>query len=379
MEQTLEKPDATLPKPKKSAAVFGFILTVLVILISGAVVYLSRSSNQSNDETGDTNKIVSNNESAQKNQTSETENQRCFPVFPKKYLRLSEQNDAVTLMTANEKNEVMLTAYIFNKKFEELTLPMLLSETDYILLINHFNSGGLEAANGNLAASNYGEKQELKTATLQGYSYVADNSVYAATLSPITEDKELVGTGIHIVAHDNATFNKLLEIANGYTVSENAERYNSSGYILPKQQILQANYTDPEVPYTFNLPIRYERTVGNPELGQNNINYDSLSGERICVSYKERETDPCGFSTSGCTCCNTGCDIIDYAAYISRSGKVIMEPVLQKGQGSGSGARFVYSQDHPWLYYTATYYSKDNRTEGVLDLLHLLDSMERTY
>ncbi len=68
---------------------------------------------------------------------------------------------------------------------------------------------------------------------------------------------------------------------------------------------------------------------------------------------------------------------------MTHSGTLNVTELVQKGGGAvkNMGSRFVYdANDHPWLYYSASFSADKNElAKNVLDLLYMVESVERTY
>jgi len=296
--------------------------------------------------------------------------------IPERYIRLEDSSASAVLEAADPSNKyVGLIALLYSSK--PVTIPALLSDYDSILVINNYSDIGFSPIGSSFSPSFAGPGVNLEANVLMGTKYIDANGIIRATLIPNGNLPGLGHSGIQITARDSDTFTRLLIIAEKITISSYPDYYNLSETNLPRQIRKRANYTDPDHPYTYYLPNKY-RSQSSPQ-GYPNVYFASSNQDNICLSFKEDHNDPCGFSTSGCTCCNTGCELLDYVIYATRDGLIRIDPIIQKGKGQGTGTRFVYDAPHPWLYYTATYSSPINNPQGVLDLIYLLDSMDRNY
>jgi hypothetical protein len=299
----------------------------------------------------------------------------------KKYIDLGSAAGFTVFTSVNDKNEVDLKVYILAK--DEIEMPFLLSDYDHILLINHsFRTQNFSLVGDIFSERSYGSGEPFDSGNLKGTKHTDSGGKVRASLETFDDDGTLLGTGMQIVAKDEETFLGLIELAKNYSTSGSPKYGGHGGTVLPKIVHKTPNYKDPRLPYEYYVPNGYVSSE-SPFQGYPNVYFSNQQEELLCLSFKEDKNDPCSFSTSGCTCCNTGCKLIDFVSFASRDGRVYIEPILQKGQGEeqgeSAGARFIYNVPHPWLYYTAYYSSPKNTSEGVIDLIHLLDSMERSY
>lgn len=367
----MQNTDKNLPIDLKKSTLFYKFIALFIFLILVFLTFVISDHNQKNKKLMERNTATpSINSNISKPDINKAE-------IKTKYIEIENEN-AVTFTTINSSGEEILKAHLFNVKFEDITVPFLLSNYDHILVINNYGAMGFTAAGAEMSEGLYGKSETFNTNVLRGKKYVNQDGTYSASLKILSDDKALSDTGFQINAKDENTFFELIKIAESYNISNNANYHNNSENILPRLSKKSATYWDPEYPYSYYLPSNFT-PVKEPIEGYPNKYFESTEEETICLSYKEDRNDPCAFSTSGCTCCNTGCNILDYVVHSSRTGGIYIDPILQKGRGEGMGTRFVYDIPHPWLYYSAYYSSPTNSPEGVLELIYLLDSMERNY
>jgi hypothetical protein len=145
---------------------------------------------------------------------------------------------------------------------------------------------------------------------------------------------------------------------------------------VPRRILKEHTFTDPTGTYSLYTPQHYRQTTS--ESSPNALTLRS-GNNTMCIPLKGISRDPCGFSTSGCTCCNTGCGFFDNVLYVNQEGEFQIETVLDKGNGGGHPV-FVYEPENPWVVYTASYSSGDtDYKKGVIELMVSVDSIERTY
>jgi hypothetical protein len=376
-----QKPEPLNFKMLHIPVTFVFVTVVLIFIIRSDYFYCKKSlvecelrlaKNLSGRGTSNSKKVTIN--TSTKEETSKTS----YKEKDEKYLKLDQSLNFTKLVQVNYEGKPALTAYIFDDK--EIVLPALLSDYDHILEINRYADQGTSIGGITFSQVSFGESETYSTSKLKGYIYASADGKYRASLTPNLEDAGLLGTGYQVVASSKEKFDELLDIAENYEVSDYLGYYNHGGDMLPKIIKKQPNYTDVRLPYTYYVPAGHTRSE-SLNSGYPNVYFKNQKDEIICLSFKEDQNDPCLFSTSGCTCCNTGCVLVDYVTYASRDGIIQINPVLQKGAGlnASMGARFLYRSPHPWLYYTAYFSSPENNARGALDLIYLLDSMERNY
>jgi hypothetical protein len=292
---------------------------------------------------------------------------------PRKYFKLAIDNN--NTFNSGSDHDGYYTLYWLDDR--PLKVPTFLEGYNYILVFHGTHSQGVNYA-GLEPDSNLYENVNEESENLVGKRYVLKNS-YLAIMRP--KDQTFIDGGMHISATSLQRLKDLVKVADKYKISDYGGSDSVNNYLLTAFPRKKPNFTDPYQPYSFYLAPGFVRQTdeisqGHLPVARQHLTYKRQS-ESMCVSIKEPKTDPCSFSTSGCTCCNTGCGFLDFVVYADRAGQLHVSPLLTKGAGSSS-LRFVYEGAHPWLYYTATYSTEGvSNKNGVLDLIYFVDSMER--
>lgn len=287
-------------------------------------------------------------------------------------------------------NSEVLANYLYIPKDTDITVPSLLSDYEFILIAN---TGGTEYQSyslryGGLTPIKYREIETINTDNFEGKIF-ASNDGFWAELKPVKNNESYYAT-VYTHSVDLNKLKELVNIASKYEKVEYKPAYSETSFfneMMWKKYI--PNMTDPSGKYKYYLPKEYKEYKTGYIVGSYHYE-DVKSGADICIGLIGVENaDPCGFSTSGCTCCNTGCGLVDIAMFTASDGELYLEPILSKGTGTYTmGSRFIYdpmAYPNPWLYYTQSFSTGDGiKSElgdykKVLDLLHLIDSLERTY
>ena len=141
------------------------------------------------------------------------------------------------------------------------------------------------------------------------------------------------------------------------------------------------NYLDRSKLYRYFLPAGYFWYEEEGYTQQ--IRFENVGEGHICLALYGAGSEPCNFSTSGCTCCNTGCALVDIALFADIYGEPIVESVLVKGDSESGWIRFIYNSQvsrNPWISYSASFWSDEFKYKsGIRNFLNLVSSIERIY
>jgi hypothetical protein len=302
----------------------------------------------------------------------------------------------VTVKIPPDKNEEFTTFFIqdtltttktpvaahalYFPKNESIQVPSFLSDYSFFSVHNfHWSYQYYSLGKTSLSNTIYKKSEESETKNLKLVKYHSDNEHWATgEYKNNNLDEYELNAGF--LFHSD-TVEELDELITFADQNIEVKKYFSEDKWkeVPKRSFRLANYIENSGKYRFYFPQGYKLKTNS---SQNNIRLSNVNttGE-MCLSLKSISKEPCGFSTSGCTCCNTGCSLLDVAMFADPLGKIQLSGILDKGD---SGVvRFLYGEtfEHPWIYFTSSYacgptlYYK----KGLLDFLHLIESIERTY
>lgn len=294
---------------------------------------------------------------------------------PPTFLTLEElptEWEIFNVVNSKLRDEEQVDIFYFPPK-QNLKVPSLMSDYSFILIRNNV----LEEHS--FSESYYGILDSFASGELIGTLYndgrggVWLQAHFAK--APPQDPYERARVIVH--AESREAVKKLVESAGKIVVRE---FYTSSTFNeTPRREIFSPNTTDSSGKYRYYLPSGYIKQPKEP--GWNWSTWRDASGKIICITLIGLDSEPCQFSTSGCTCCNTGCELLDLVLYTTSAGYFKVSELLQKGTDQSMGPRFIYdATDHPWIYYSASFgAAKNEDAKGVLDLLYMVESIERTY
>ncbi len=283
---------------------------------------------------------------------------------------------------------------LYLSKDSKLVVPSLLSDYDFILFTsNHFSNQGYGLAGLKFTNNKFTPLDEVETQDYIYTTYSADDG-YWGTLNIkaenkiprkgmffheekiVPEDMVFYG-GVILHAKSKETLENFKDIATKNMAIIDGTYTTPTSSAIPDRILKPQNYTDSNGKYTLYLPESY-KFEKQDEYSSNELRLNAGT-KNMCIALKGISNEPCGFSTSGCTCCNTGCGFLDLVLYLSPNGDLEMETVLTKGP-DGNNARFVYSPNNRWILYSSSFSSDDvDYRDGVIELIIASDSVERTY
>ncbi len=284
--------------------------------------------------------------------------------------------------------------YLFIPKYEKnIMVPAFISDYDFILMANTTGTDYqyFLLEDGTLSDAFFKKMKKYSTNNLQGYIYEGQNGYWfkSDTLQSKHNKREVATIYVH--SKNEKQLSKLIKIASNYKEVKNGYYY-SAGYSelfnYVNRRKREPNETDPYNDYEYYLPEGYNYVLNDYEFVYEN---DDINA-KFCMELRRKEylDISCDFlSTSGCTCCNSGCGLVDIVLLSSRSGKLYLEPVLQKGNSenlSVSSIAFTYDSsiyDNPWLLYSQHIIiespKKLDEYKNVLDFVYMIDSLDRLY
>lgn len=249
---------------------------------------------------------------------------------------------------------------------QNLVVPSLMSDYSFVAIRNNIGSEYL------FPKDYYGVVGSFENGVLSGKFH--EDGKGGIWLQASFVEKEEPYLSARLIAHgkNKEAVESLIEEMGTMGISE--QYLSAELEEIPPRRIFTPNAVDPSGKYRFYLPPGY--VLQSKKLGWDWAVWKKPSGEKICLALVGVHKDPCSFS-----CANTGCELLDLVLYLKRDGSLEVSELLQKAQGEGGmGPRFAYDADHPWINYSASFSADNNNlAEGVLELLYLAESIERTY
>lgn len=385
MEEKLVQPTTDAKSPKqKPLLIIG--LTVSVILLLGATGFITYqnyklkkqvSQTQTTTPLEVTKTIPSSDDSRSENQPNGYFN---FTNELHGWSRIARTNSSFC------RNQTIDIFYFPSD--QQLKLPDLLSNYKFIAIRS--NPSVAPALNYKFPKEFYNIKDAFDNGQISGAFYEDKNGgiwlqaeikLEQFNLTPNERGYSAEYIGDLVFAHASS-IEEILDL-----VEDAGEiKFNEEGWYIPDSRLKQIpieekfspNTTDSSGKYRYYVPTGYTRSV--PTEGDSTVTvWKSGPEKRLCMVLEEvsKTTESCWFSTSGCTCCNTGCGLLDFIIYKPIIGDIKIEEILQKGTNGSMGPRFVYEGKHPWIL-SASFYSDDNNDyTDVLDIVFMAESIEK--
>ncbi|OGM23440.1 hypothetical protein A2961_01875 [Candidatus Woesebacteria bacterium RIFCSPLOWO2_01_FULL_39_21] len=272
--------------------------------------------------------------------------------------------------------------YLFPPR-QTFSSPSLMSDFDFVSIHNY---DGAELQNQgfgkmDLSVASFNYREPFNTDYSQGVVY-SDGNGYWLSGQGLTRESYPFGTSNSpkIFAHGSSVgkLKELMEVLGKFKYQDVPPDEKRTLPVSTISEFNAPNGIDKTGTYRYYVSQGYSRLSPQDKWRENMEEWEERSGEIICLAFKNIAHEPCRFSTSDCTCCNTGCELLDLVFYTDYSKNLVIEPIYQKGKGISAGARFVYKSEHPYLYYSASFSSPLNsQKDGVLDLINTVNSIQK--
>src|SRR3989344_2726492 len=187
---------------------------------------------------------------------------------------------------------------------QNIRVPSFLSDYEFISVHNHHNSPqnyGLGITTLTRTLGKKLEKVELTNISVNKYQR---GNEYWATAGLKPENYSMYGDiNTYFLFHSKTLegLDELIDLANrGIEISDYYFN-NKFEEIIPERIKVSPNYTISNGKYSLYVSNGYKPSMSNQD---NLILQSDKNGSNMCIALKEISGEPCGFSTSGCTCCN---------------------------------------------------------------------------
>lgn len=301
-------------------------------------------------------------------------------VVPEGWEGLTFKNESYEKRTYTE-GVIWNTTQYFFPGGQAVVLPGLLEDYNFVSMNNYGGDKG--QAEMELSVETFRYREPFYSSFVRGVLYGDGKGVWLKGEVTLMLPKRDVESQPVVLAHavSKAVMEQMIVELGEFTSQEEPPEEGGGIDLIHLRRVSFApNYTDRGGKFRYYRPPGYQlNRTGEGVISGNAEVIRKSTGENLCLALAGEATDQCQFSTSGCTCCNTGCELLGLVAFEDWQKSLRIEPILQKGTLTSAGVRFVYYDEaNPNLYYSAAFSSpKNDQRREVLNLFYAVESLEK--
>lgn len=282
------------------------------------------------------------------------------------------------------------SASVFFKKGQNYRFPSFLSEYTFFMVNNYVrDSHGFNWRHDLFSKAYHGQPTRRETENFEVMVYEKSPDGFWASAGLKEEypqqDPELKlknHASVYLHAQSREDLEEMLGDIDEIKISEfYGSSTSKTGIKNFNWHVPDPNYIGPKNLYRFFLPPGYRCYEKEGYSNQNH--FEKIGESNICLALVGSGDEPCQFSSSGCTCCNTGCALVDIALFADLYGSPVLESVLVKGDGEPGNIVFLYNAEinhNPWVSYSASFSADHFKYKvGVENFLNTISSIQRIY